>query len=274
MNQVNRPGYRPVIPSRLLYLTEPARAAVDIGLLVGAAPLLGNLPRGDGHPVLVLPGLGAADSATLVLRRVLRRLGYRVHGWGLGTNFGPTPRVRDGIAARLDALSARYQVPISVIGWSLGGLYARELAWRRTESVRQVITLGSPLRLATGTADQADPVATDMSDFPQWPRWTEWARWYGDYQSAINETRGESGPLPVPATAIYSVVDGIVGWQVCLDDNATCRQAEYIAIRASHIAFAYHPAAVYAIADRLAQPAGDWHPFEPPALLRAAYPKS
>ncbi|MEB3063082.1 esterase/lipase family protein [[Mycobacterium] zoologicum] len=267
-------NHRPVIPSRLLYLTEPARAAVDIGLLAGAAPLLGNLPRGDGHPVLVLPGLGAADSATLVLRRVLRRLGYRVHGWGLGTNFGPTPRVRDGIAARLDALSARYQVPISVIGWSLGGLYARELAWRRTESVRQVITLGSPIRLATGMSDQADSVPTDMSDFPQWPRWTQWARWYGDYQSAMHEVRGESEPppLPVPTTALYSVVDGIVGRQVCLTGVAP--QTENIGIAASHIAFAYHPAAVYVIADRLAQPAGDWHPFKPPALLRAAYPKS
>lgn len=271
-------NHRPVIPSRLLYLTEPARAAVDIGLLAGAAPLLGNLPRGDGHPVLVLPGLGAADSGTLVLRRVLRRLGYRVHGWGMGINLGPTPQVRDGMAARLDELCARYQAPISVIGWSLGGLYARELARRSPESVRQVITLGSPIRLATGPADQTDTVAADMSDFPQWPRWSQWARWYGDYQSAIYDLRGESEPLAVPATALYSVVDGIVGWQVCLGDTdtdtGTGRPAEYIAIRASHIAFAYHPAAVYAIADRLAQPAGDWRPFQPPALLRAAYPKS
>lgn len=256
-----RPDRRPTVPSRLLYLTEPARAAIDVGLLASVAPLLALLPRGDGHPVLVLPGLGAGDSATLVLRRLLRRLGYRTHGWGLGTNLGPTPQTRDAMAARLDDLTARYQTPVSLIGWSLGGLYARQLAWDRAESVRQVITLGAPIQLA-GTMH-----AGDMSDFPQWPRWSDWARWYGDFQSGTEPRAAEQ--LPMPTTSIYSVLDGIVGARVCLSDAAPA--AENIGVAASHIGFAYHPAVIFAIADRLAQPTGDWRPFRPPPLLRAAY---
>lgn len=271
-----QPDSRPAVPGRLLYLTEPARAAVDVGLLTSAAPLLSLLPRPPkpgGHPVLVLPGLGAADSSTLVLRRLLRRLGHRVHGWGLGTNLGPTPRVIDGMAARLDDLAGRYETPISLIGWSLGGFYARQLAWHSAESVCQVITLGTPIRLA---ATMAGPGGhpSDLSSFPQWPRWSEWARWYGDFQGAAADEPASGGDtsLPVPTTSIYSVLDGIVGWRMCLTDAAP--EAENIGVAASHIGFAYHPAVVLAIADRLAQPAGDWRPFKPPALLRAAYPKS
>lgn len=274
-----QPGRRPTIPGRLLYLTEPARAAVDVGLLTSVAPLLSLLPRAPqagGHPVLVLPGLGAADSSTLVLRRLLRRLGYRAHGWGLGTNLGPTPRVIDGMAARLEDLASRYQTPISLIGWSLGGFYARQLAWHRTESVRQVITLGTPVRLAATMAGRGDTGGhpSDLSSFPQWPRWSEWARWYGDFQIAATDEPVPGGDtlLPVPSTSIYSVLDGIVGWRMCLTDVAP--EAENIGVAASHIGFAYHPAVVLAIADRLAQPNGDWQPFRPSVLLRAAYPRT
>lgn len=269
---------RPTVPGRLLYLTEPVRAVVDFGLLTSSAPLLPLMPRAQKpgtHPVLVLPGLGAGDAATFVLRRALRHLGYRAHGWGLGINGGPTPKVRDGIPARLDELTGRYQEPISVIGWSLGGLYARQLAWRRTESVRQVITLATPVRLAATFerqgADMTHPA--DMSGFPQWPRWSAWASWYGDFQVGLPDGQppAGAGSLPVPTTSIYTVMDGIVGWQVCLTDVG--RQAENIAVATSHMGVLNQPAVLFAIADRLAQPAGDWIPFRPPPWLRAAYPR-
>jgi len=207
-----------------------------------------------------------------VLRRLLRRLGYRTYGWGLGTNLGPTRRARDAMAARLEQLTARHQRPISLIGWSLGGIYARGLALRGPESVRQVITLGTPVRLAGRIVDRADRghAPTDLSDFPQWPRWSDWARWYGGLQAGARS--GEADPLPVPTTSIYSVLDGIVGWRMCRIGAGP--QAENIAVAASHLGFAYHPAVVFAIADRLAQPAGDWQPFRPPPLLRAGYPRS
>jgi len=269
VSQAGDPAPRLAVPGPLLYLTEPARAVVDAGLLTSTAPLLGMLPRGDGHPVLVLPGLGAGDPATFVLRRVLRRQGYRSHGWGLGVNLGPTQRTRDGLAARLDELTDRYQTPISLVGWSLGGLYAHQLSWHRTESVRQVITLGSPLRLGASLVSQLDndAAAPDLSDFPQWPRWSAWARWFTSHQS--DTSPGDGAPLPVPATSIYSVMDGIVGWRLCLTDIAP--RAENIGVAASHLGFTYHPAVAFAIADRLAQPAGQWSPFRPPPALRAVY---
>ena len=141
----------------LLYLTEPARAAVDFGLLTTSAPLLAALPRGDGHPVLVLPGLGATDSSTITLRAVLRRLGYRTYRWRLGRNIGPTQRAVHGTRARLDQLTTRFGQPVSLIASSLGGIYARQLARRTGHAVRQVITLGSPIRLAR--KGRATPIA-------------------------------------------------------------------------------------------------------------------
>lgn len=258
----------PNVPGRLLYLTEPARAAVDFGLLASTAPLLAALPRGDGQPVLVLPGLGAADAATAVLRTVLARLGYRVSGWGLGLNVGPSPRVVNGVQARLGELSTRYDAAVSLVGVSLGGLYARQLARAVPATVRQVITLGSPVALrGAAAAGQTG----DLSAFPPWPHFAAWARWYGRLQTDL-PFDVDPGPLPVPTTSIYSVLDGIVGWRVCR--NQPGPQAENIGVTASHLGFAHNPAVIFAIADRLAQPAADWHPFRPPALLRVAYRRS
>ena len=145
-------------PSLQLYLSEPGRAAADFGLFLAARPALQRLPHGDGHPVLVLPGLMADDTSTRVLRRVLRRLGYRVHGWRLGRNIGPTEACVTGMQKRIDDLSERYGEPISLIGWSLGGIFARDLARRTPDSVRQVITLGSPFRLAHAGQSRATKV--------------------------------------------------------------------------------------------------------------------
>src|SRR5262249_24061420 len=133
-------------PPWWLYMTDPARAAGEYGLLMAALPLRQRLPVGDGHPVLVLPGLVADDSSTWTLRRILRGLGYRVHGWRLGRNVGPTAATVTGLANRLSDLQARYGSALSVIGWSLGGIYARGLARNTPSAVRQVITLGSPIR--------------------------------------------------------------------------------------------------------------------------------
>ena len=95
---------RTTVPALPLYLSEPGRAVADYGLYLAARPLLPRLPRGDGHPVLVLPGLLADDVSTRALRTVLRRLGYDVHGWGLGRNIGPTATCVNGIRDLLDHL--------------------------------------------------------------------------------------------------------------------------------------------------------------------------
>jgi pimeloyl-ACP methyl ester carboxylesterase len=243
-------------PPSWLFVTDPARAMAEFGLLVAALPLRQLLPAGDKQPVLVLPGLLADDDSTWALRRILRDLGYRVHGWRLGRNLGPTAATVTGLQTRLLDLRSRYDSEVSVIGWSLGGIYARILARDTPTAVRQVITLGSPIRLAHERQSRARRAYDRYSHLHVLPK----------------ELPLESGAdaLPVPATSIYSRYDGIVAWQACLDVPSP--RAENIAVVGSHLGFGYHPAVIWAVADRLAQPLGDWAPFRPPATLRPLYP--
>ncbi|MGV0580576.1 alpha/beta hydrolase [Mycolicibacterium elephantis] len=242
-------------PDDALYLSEFARSAFDYLLLTYSGPLLAALPRGDRHSVLVLPALHTTDASTQILRTVLKFLGYRTYGWRLGLNVGPTSKAVHGMRTRLAYLADRYQRPVSLIGCSLGGIFARRLARQTPELVRQVITLGSPIRLARHSQSRAAPVFhlyahrhVEPLDLP---------------------LEHGAGPLPVPATSIYTPFDGIVAWRTCLDVPST--RAENIGVLGSHFGIAHHPATLWAVADRLAQPAGTWAPFQPPSLLRAAY---
>ncbi len=244
-------------PALPLYLTEPGRAVGDYGLYLAAKPLMSRLPHGDGHPVLVLPGLLADDSSTRALRTVLRKLGYDAHGWGLGRNIGPTATCVKGTRDLLDHLRDKHQRPVSLIGWSLGGIFARDLARRSPESVRQVITLGTPFRLARHSQSRATAVFDRYSHL------------HVEHRTLPLES--ENTPLTVPATSIYSHYDGIVHWQTCLDTPG--ERCENIAVMASHLGLGHHPAAIWAVADRLAQPEGTWAPFRPPVFLRPAFPR-
>jgi pimeloyl-ACP methyl ester carboxylesterase len=244
-------------PALPLYLTEPGRAVGDYGLYLAARPLISRLPRGDGHPVLVLPGLLADDISTRTLRAVLRRLGYDAQGWGLGRNIGPTAACVNGTRDLLAHLSDKHQRPVSLIGWSLGGIFARDLARQSPESVRQVITLGSPFRLARNSQSRATKVFDRFSHL------------HVEHRTLPLES--ESIPLTVPATSIYSHYDGIVHWQTCL--NTPGERCENIAVMASHLGLGHHPASIWAVADRLAQREGAWTPFRAPRFLRPAFPK-
>src|SRR5258708_1795275 len=135
------------------------RVLFEVGALAAASPYLRFLGRGDRHPVLVLPGFTAGDASTVVLRWSLRSWGYWAHGWHLGANLGPTPSVVSGLQDRLDQLHRRHGSRVSIIGWSLGGLYARELARQHPDKVRLVITLGSPFRMVEGDRSTASWLA-------------------------------------------------------------------------------------------------------------------
>jgi pimeloyl-ACP methyl ester carboxylesterase len=127
-----------------------ARAAPELAAFVAVAgPLVAVAPRGDGHPVLVLPGLGGGDGSTRPMRWFLARLGYRAYGWGLGTNTGPSRETSAELDALLARLVAAHGQLVSIVGWSLGGVFACGLAARSPHRVRQVVTLGSPLRMAS-----------------------------------------------------------------------------------------------------------------------------
>jgi pimeloyl-ACP methyl ester carboxylesterase len=245
-------------PSAGLYLTEPARGLAGLATLPLAAPWLVTAPHGDGHGVLVVPGLLASDRSTTLLRQFLRWLGYDVRGWDLGRNVGPTDAVLDGLPRALATLADRTGRAVSVVGWSLGGIYARELARQLPDQVRQVITLGSPFALTDPRQSHAEGIYLRH-----------------DYLHADGErlpTREQvARPITVPSTAVYSRLDGIVAWQTCIEPETA--QHDNIEVRCSHLGFGTDPPTLWLIADRLAVPAGQRRPFRPPPLLRPLYPR-
>lgn len=235
----------PIAPPSPLLLVLEGRAWLELAALVPALPALASAPRGDGHPVLVLPGFLADDRSTRALRWFLRDRGYHAHAWRLGRNLGPTPETVTGLVERLATLHRRHARKVSIIGWSLGGIYARELARAFPDAVRLVITLASPFR---------DPQATNVARL---------ARLGLGRRPAGRPAEPERlrAPLPVPTTAFYSETDGIVAWESCVDDASPV--AENLGVRSSHCGMGHHPTVLLAIADRLAQPEGTWQPFVP-----------
>ena len=242
-------------PSRTLMLLE-GRAISELGAFLGALPLLSLAPRGDGHPVLVLPGLVASDVSTRPLRAFLRSRGYAVSGWRQGRNLGLRHGVQDAMVDLLQEMNDTHGRKVSLVGWSLGGLYARQLAKMMPERVRSVITLGSPFA--------AGPKATNA-----W-RVYEIASGRRADEEDLRFGGALSSPPPVPTTAIFSRTDGICAWQGCMEK--TSAMSESIEVESSHCGMGHHPAAVYAVADRLAQPEGEWAPFDRSGWRALVYP--
>jgi pimeloyl-ACP methyl ester carboxylesterase len=242
-------------PSRTLMFLE-GRAFHEFGAFVGALPLLSLAPKGDGHPVLVFPGLVASDGSTRPLRSFLRNRGYAVSGWRQGRNLGLREGVQRAMLDLVTELSDAHGRKISLIGWSLGGLYARQLAKMVPDRVRSVITLGSPFAGA--------PKSTNA--------WRVYEMASG--RSAEEQDRRFGGSLaeapPVPTTAIFSRTDGICAWQGCVEKTSAL--SESIEVESSHCGMGHHPAVVYAVADRLAQPEGKWRPFDRSGWRSIVYP--
>jgi len=230
-------------PGALLMLLE-GRAPLEFAATLAAAPWLRKLPAGDGHPVLVFPGLGANDLTTAPLRRFLLDRGYVPHPWEQGFNFGPRAGVLARCRAQADAIVQRHGLPLSLVGWSLGGIYARELAKEMPAHTRCVVTLGTPF---TGHA-----------------RATNAWRFYEMVSGQVGHDPALMARIrtlpPVPTTSIYSRSDGVVAWRCSLNDDAP--QAENIEIHASHLGMGMNPLALYVLADRLAQAPGHWQPFD------------
>lgn len=240
-----------------LFAREQGRAAYEFVSLLPGRRRLAGLPRGDGHPVLVLPGLFAGDLSTAPLRRFLRRLCYDARGWKLGVNLGPTAELREKLDTRLASMCERHGRSVSIVGWSLGGIYARMLAVAHPERVRQVITLATPFR---------DITATHASRIvPRMPggRETTGAR-------AIQEYLRQ--PVPVPATSIYSKSDGIVAWRSCLQDEGP--QHENVEVDCSHTGMGWHVQVLQVVADRLGQDEHAWRPYRRDAEEPAPAPAS
>jgi hypothetical protein len=243
-------------PSKALMILE-GRALSEFGAFWLLRPWLSAAPRGDGHPVLVLPGLLADDMSTRPLRGFLNSHGYKAHGWKQGRNLGLRGGVESDMLARIDELYERHgQRKISLIGWSLGGLYARQLAKITPYKVRSMISLGSPFA--------GSPKATNA-----WRIYEMASGTTIEDQELVNGGSLADAP-PVPTTSIFSRTDGICAWQTCL--NVEAPKVENIEVYGSHCGLGHHPAAVYAIADRLAQPEGQWKKFDRSGWRAMIYP--
>jgi pimeloyl-ACP methyl ester carboxylesterase len=232
-------------PSRLLLALE-TRAWAEFAAFLLMTPLMRRLPRGDGHPVLVIPGFGGGDLSTLPMRRLMRQLGYAAYGWGLGRNLGMRPEIKDALSQMMVDLVERHDARITLIGWSLGGVYVREMARQRPDLVRQVITMGSPIN---GRPD-ANNVATMFNLFNR----NKGVKldWDGFQRRRV--------PPPVPCTAIFSRTDGVVAWQCCREEELP--HTENVEVFSSHFGLGVNPQVMVVLADRLALPEGAWRRFE------------
>jgi len=234
-------------PPRWLMGLEAPRATVELAAFAACSPAAVLAPRGDGHGVLVLPGFMAADSTTRALRLLLRGLGYDARGWGLGRNLGPTAAVLDGMGALVRDAHTSTGRAVSLVGISLGGVYARELARRSPVRVRQVITLACPFRLPPR---YSGPHLSNASRL---------YRALGPLHDAAWRGTPSARPLPVPSTSIYTRSDGIVPWRSCLGDEGPT--SENVEVPGSHCGIGHNPLVVRVVADRLAQPEGSWAPY-------------
>lgn len=243
-------SYKP--PSLLLTALE-TRALYELAAFSWSFPLWNMAPTGDGHPVMILPGFMASDYSTIPLRLFLRSRGYEAYGWNMGRNYGRGIDIIKGIPDnakilnRLRAIKQKHRQNVTLIGWSLGGIYAREIAKILPDAVRMVITMGSPFN--------GDPKANHMV--------TLFERMSGRFIEEMSPSliRRVHQPPPVPSTSIFSRTDGIADWQCCvehIDDDET----ENISVMSSHSGLGHNPLTLWIIADRLSQPEGEWSPFD------------
>src|ERR1700716_1464752 len=246
------PRLRP--PSLFLMLAE-ARSLLEFNSSLLLSPLLRRAPKGDGHPVLALPGFLASDLSMAPMRRYLKELGYDTHAWNLGRNLGGVASKRGALRDLLTQIHETTARKVSIVGWSLGGVYARDLALQLPDMVRSVITLGSPF-----ANDVRDTNATRLYEALS----GEGVNDNPEIREAI------AGDLPVPATSIYSRTDGIVNWRTSLlRPSDTSENIEvYLA---SHVGLGVNPAALWAVADRLALPEGEFRQFDRSGPFVIAY---
>lgn len=254
------PTELPRPPHRFWTMSE-GRAMFELGAFFAARPLMANLPQGDGHAVMTLPGFMATNSSTIPMRRLLRSLGYDAHGWDSGRNIRVNEELITKLEAQVNRLCNDSGGKVSLIGWSLGGVLARELAKLQPDKVRLVMSLGSPI-----TDDRAHTNAARLFKF-----------FNGEEPEQIRDGqfRGLDIAPPVPTTSILTKTDGIVHWRGSVQDPDKTNgfPSENIRVFASHCGLGVNPSVMVAIADRLAQPEGEWKPFEPDPIQSWMFPR-
>lgn len=228
-------------------LTE-GRAILEFGAFGLLRRQMRNLPKGDGHPVLVLPGFMASDRSTRPMRKLFDDLGYDSYGWGLGRNVRFNQTREREMSDLVERIFDETNQKISIVGWSLGGVFARELAKMHPDVVRLVVSLGSPI-----SNDRRHSAPSRLFEAINGKQ---------TQPEAEGRYRDLAAAPPVPTTSILTKTDGVVAWRGSVQAEEAGAITENIVVPASHVGLGVNPLVMVAVADRLAQPEGEWAPFD------------
>jgi pimeloyl-ACP methyl ester carboxylesterase len=253
---------RPIPRPPRIYTLLEGRGLAEAAALPLFAPLLSRTPRGDGHPVLLVPGFTASDATLVGLRLFLRSRGYQVETWGFGQNTGFKRKFAQALEQKVRFMHHRSGHKVSVVGWSLGGLYAFYLGHVAADCVRSVTSLGSPMQLS-GTDPETPVLVRAMY------RWLAHPMGPVAHAADVRAKVLRASP-PVPSTCIYSDTDGVVparAARIETDDPLH----ENVWVPGSHLGLGFNAAVMWILADRLAQPEGAWQPFEPKGFAGSLY---
>lgn len=246
-------------PGAMLLALE-GRAPWEFGAAIAAFPLLHRMPHGDGHPVVVFPGLAAPDMSTLPLRLFLSARGYKAHGWEMRFNFGPRAGVLEKSLEHVRKVRRSTGRKVSLVGWSLGGVFSLYGAESTLECVRAIITLGSPV--SVDAAGSQSPRAVKALYRLASHRLGAAAHVMQPRAKNLRERRR----LAIPTSCLYSLGDGVVPPQEATIDGDPALH-ENIQVSGSHLGLGFNGIVLAIVADRLAQPEGSWTPFQPHGLL-------
>jgi pimeloyl-ACP methyl ester carboxylesterase len=250
-------------PNPLHSLFEP-RALLEMALLPAAWPLLLQAPAGDGHPVLLLPGFLADERSLIALEVLLKAKGYAVETWGLGRNVGFHRKYVTALEQKIRDMHFKSGRKISLVGWSLGGVFCIVGAYLAPECVRSIVTLGSPVSTTAGKSS-ASPLVKALYRMVAHPLGSS-AHATQSHTSELHKGR----PPPVPISCLYALGDGVVPPQEATIEGDPALH-ENIRVTGSHVGLGFNGVVLAIVADRLAQPENDWKHFAPTRLLKRAY---
>jgi len=259
-------GSRIPKPPRALFTLLEGRALLEMALLPALYPLLRGTPRGDGHPVLLVPGFTASDATLVGLSAFLRSRGYHVETWGLGQNTGFKLKFSQALEQKLRFMHHRHRRKVSMVGWSLGGVYAFYAAHCAPECVRSVVSLGSPMKFSTDELLDVPVVVKAAYRYLAHPM--------GPVAHLAHvRSKVLRAPPPVPSTCVFSMTDGIVPPDAARIEDSDDDLHENIWVPGSHVGLGFNAAVMWILANRLAQPEGHWAPFQPEGFVGSLYAK-